>query len=129
MLVQKKGFTADIMPFHTQAWNTRIVVQLMNSAKGDLMLDIYGNLTSRQTYDPETFKDLPFEQHRVGSYTMALIGRDGWVLTPDGAQFIIENCPPENTNDLRILRRIADISLISLIVERRTYTGTNVGRT
>lgn len=105
MYVCSKEFSGQVtVPM--QAWNTRIVTALLNSAKGDLMLDANGNLTDRITYDPDTFKDLPFNEHKAGN-VLALIGYDGWLLTGAGANWILENCSLNSKFDIRKLRAIA----------------------
>jgi hypothetical protein len=88
-----------------QAWNTRIVTSLLNSAKGDLILDGNGDLCYRRTYDDDG-RDLPWAQHTIGE-RLANIGWDGWMITPAGAQFILENCSPGNKHDMRKLAAIA----------------------
>ncbi len=94
----------------TQAWHTRMVTSLMHSACGDLILSRHGNLCSRDSLDDTDvgFCDLPWAQHKVGM-TLAWIAIGGWVLTADGAQWILENCPPKRSaqTDLRRLREVA----------------------
>ena len=91
-----------------QTWHTRIVTELLYCACGDLALDARGHLTTKTTYDYEAGKELPAGQFRHGD-KLALISREGWTLTPNGAQFILENCPPEgNRNyDMYWLRAVA----------------------
>jgi hypothetical protein len=89
-----------------QAWHNRIVTQFMQSARGDLILDRIGHLHYREMNNFETGKELPWAQHGLGEM-LAEISRDGWMLLPNGAQFILENCPPDNESDLRRLRKLA----------------------
>lgn len=114
MFVMKKGFSGHNFPAPGTifVWHNRMAVYLQNAAKGDLMLDHYGNLTTRNIWDDVTHKELPFNQHRAGN-TLALIGSDGWLLTNEGAQFILENCPPENNSDIRKL------GIVSRVEEKR----------
>jgi len=104
MHVMTKGFCGD-MPVANQAWNTKMVTYLMNGAKGDLMLDHHGNLTSRVTYDTETFDNLPFNQHKAGE-VLALIGQDGWLLTRAGARYILENLSIDSERGKRTERML-----------------------
>lgn len=107
MYVTTKSFRGD-KPFvvGTPAWHTKIVVKLMCGAMGDLMLDRYGNLATRETHDHDTRLPLPFNQHNVGE-TLALIGQEGWMLTAYGAQWILENLPPDSRADLAKLNTIS----------------------
>lgn len=91
-----------------QARHTRIVTELMMSACGDLILDKRGNLCYRRMHDADTWADLSWEQHGIGD-KLADITRAGWALTADGAQFILENCPPEpgRRGDRRFLEALA----------------------
>lgn len=78
-----------------QSRHTRLAVSLMNSAKGDLLLDGHGDLCYGYDFDLDGH-DLPNNQRRAGE-KLATIGwsegNDGcWTLTPAGAQFILENC-------------------------------------
>lgn len=109
MHVITKSFCGDMsIPVGTsQAWHTATVVGLMNSAKGDLMLDRFGNLTDRNIWGTD-YQELPFDQHTPNN-TMAMIGRDGWLLTKHGAQFILENCPPDRKADVRRLSIVAGV--------------------
>jgi hypothetical protein len=78
----------------------------MASAMGDLILTRRGDLATRVFYDLTTLKDLPFDQHTPGT-VLAIIGLTGWTLTPEGAQFILEKCPPNNPLKVRNLVAIA----------------------
>jgi hypothetical protein len=105
--ITTKSFCGDRLPVPgtTFEWHTKMVAYLMNAAKGDLMLDNHGNLTTRDVNDYENFKELPFSQHRQGQL-LAVIGSEGWLLTRAGASFLIENCPPERKSDLQRLYRV-----------------------
>jgi hypothetical protein len=89
----------------SQAWQTAMVTDLMYSANGDLILDAHGNLCSRNVWGPDD-KELPWAQHRIGN-RLATLSRLGWMLTRYGADFILENCPPDKTSDIRKLEAIA----------------------
>jgi hypothetical protein len=90
----------------TQAWHTAQVVALMNGARGDLMLDHNGDLFTRDTWCAETYKELPYAQHTPRE-CVARVSRDGWTLTADGAEFILQNLPPERKVDAVKLRAVA----------------------
>ena len=89
----------------TQSWQTKIVTELLMSACGDLTLNRRGDLARKETCDEE-WNDLPAGQYRYGD-VLAQITREGWKLTADGAQFILENCCPHQGYDLRCLRHVA----------------------
>lgn len=95
---------AIALPASDQARHTRIVTDLMHSSCGDLMLDRFGNLCTRVTYD-DNFKTLPWEKHLIGG-TLAIITRFGWTLTACGAEYILENNIFEK-RDLKFLRAIS----------------------
>lgn len=71
------------------AAHTRIVTRLLNSSRGDLMLDGQGNLRARITWGDD-LTDLPWHQHRPGEL-LATIHPHGWRLTPEGATHILQN--------------------------------------
>lgn len=102
----------------TQAMHTRLTVALMSAAMGDLML-IPGNgsLAYRETYDESTGRDYPREISKPGQ-VLARISAAGWTLTAQGAQFILENCPPINARDLAALRAIAEAKAAPLLTLR-----------
>lgn len=89
-----------------QTWHNRIVTRLMYSGNGDFILDAHGNLCTRIEYDLDTFKSLPWAEHKIGD-RLAILSREGWTLTVIGAQFILENCPPDKLYDERQLERVA----------------------
>ena len=80
----------------TQDWHNRMVAMLFNSAKGDLILSSGGDLCDRNIWSDAA--ELSWEQHTVGS-VLATIGGTGWTLTPNGADYVLENCPPGSTQD------------------------------
>jgi hypothetical protein len=88
-----------------QAWHSRIVTRLLNSSKGDLMLDGHGNLCTRITWADGGMRDLAWKDHQPGEI-LALIGSDGWVLLFAGAQYILEN----SIFDKRDLRKLEAIT-------------------
>jgi len=88
-----------------QARHNRLVTALMNSAKGDLILNNRGHVCYRRMYDEVTGKDLPFAQHTCREI-LAYITSEGWLLSSDGAQFILENCGHEK-RDVKWLRGLA----------------------
>jgi hypothetical protein len=92
----------------SERWHTYIVTELLMSACGDLALNGAGHLTTKRTYDLVSLKELPAGQFQHGE-TLARIGRCGWTLTAAGAEFILDNCPPEadRRHDISRLERIA----------------------
>ena len=90
-----------------QSFHNSTVTLLMWQANGDLILDRRGNLCTRNVWDDDELpgKELPWQQHRPGMRLATLSG-DGWTVTRDGAQFILENCPPDRAADCRKLNQI-----------------------
>lgn len=74
----------------TQTWHNRIVAGLMHSSCGDLILNNRGHLCTRRTYEEDTYKDIPWEQHRPGE-RLACVTDKGLILTSYGAEYILEN--------------------------------------
>jgi len=73
-----------------QAKHSRLVTSLMHSACGDLCLNARGDLARKESFDAD-WNELPAGQYRPGA-VLAHISRNGWELSADGAQFILENC-------------------------------------
>lgn len=84
-------------------FNDKMTAYLFNAAKGDLILNRFGNLCARSCYHPDTLRDLPFNEHTPG-VVLATIDPQGWQLTEDGAEWILENCPPSSVRDVNRLK-------------------------
>jgi hypothetical protein len=103
MSESKEDLRRKIAP-HTRAHND-MVAYLMNAARGDLILDRQGNLCTRNIWNLVDYSELPFDQH-TSCDLLARISAEGWILTPDGAQFILENCPPESQRKINYLTKL-----------------------
>jgi hypothetical protein len=93
-----------------QTFHDKFATYLAHAACGDLILDKSGNLCQRECWDEAFTKELPWEQHRIGA-RLATITRDGWKLTPYGAQFILENCPPGGPGSAVAIRKLTALVL------------------
>jgi hypothetical protein len=82
-----------------------MVTSLMVSAMGDLMLvPNSGSLAYRETYNEATLTDLPIEIARPREILATISGK-GWRLTARGADFILDNCPPNTQRARAVLER------------------------
>lgn len=90
-----------------QNWHTAIVTGLLNSSKGDLILDQAGDLCTRIRHDwAGDGKEIPWHHQKPGT-KLAIIYSAGWRLTSAGAEYILQNSGFLRKDEKR-LRAIAD---------------------
>lgn len=88
-------------------WHNATVTRLLHSAAGDLALDGLGHLRYRMTWGDDGL-DLPSDVLRFHPEVLARITIDGWQLTAAGAYFILDCCPPKNTQGVAKLCAFLD---------------------
>ena len=108
-LVYRKGRIDHAMRLISQDWHNKVVTQLFNSSKGDLILNNLGHLCQRSIWGsngPSSWVEMPWNEHRPGT-ALARISESGWTLTASGADYILENCCIGTTQDRNKLETIA----------------------